>query len=110
MVNPLKHIQISSLLVLIGVLLGSFLLAAFSYRVLITTQDAHITTANATAVATVPPVNPTSTGGAGSGSGISQYPSVVSPASILGIVADTQTAFTDIPWVRLGYNTCIANN
>jgi hypothetical protein len=37
------------------------------------------------------------------------YPPVVSPASTLGIVADTQHPFTGIPWVRLGYKTCFGN-
>ena len=37
------------------------------------------------------------------------YPPVVSPASTLGIVADSQHPFTGIPWVRLGYKTCFGN-
>ena len=37
------------------------------------------------------------------------YPPVVSPASTLGIVADTQHPFAGIPWVRLGYGTCFGN-
>ena len=38
------------------------------------------------------------------------YPPVVSPSAILGIVADPVVPFSGIPWVRLGYATCIGNN
>src|SRR5256885_13737464 len=55
----------------------------------------------------VPPLNPLiirhkKTGTANS-------PPVVSPAGVLGIVADTKSPFAGIPWVRLGYGTCFGN-
>jgi hypothetical protein len=37
------------------------------------------------------------------------YPSLVAPANILGVVADTIKPFNGIPWVRLGYGTCFGN-
>ncbi len=101
--NPLKDIKTSSMLVFVVVLLGSFLLAALSYRVLVTTAPTTTATVSVTSVATVPTVVATTTSTA-------NYPPPVSPASVLGIVADAQAAFVDIPWVRLGYYTCGTNN
>jgi len=37
------------------------------------------------------------------------YPPVVSPAAVLGIVADTEKPFSDIPWVRVSYVTCVSS-
>ena len=34
------------------------------------------------------------------------HPAVISPVSVLGIVADTQQPFVGLPWVRVGYGTC----
>ncbi|TMC21792.1 MAG: hypothetical protein E6J33_03275, partial [Chloroflexi bacterium] len=56
---------------------------------------------------TLPPPNtPIITG---TKTGTANYPPVVSPAAVLGIVADTKFPFAGIPWVRLGYGTCFGN-
>src|SRR5436309_1369642 len=34
------------------------------------------------------------------------HPAVISPVSVLGIMADKQQPLVGIPWVRLGYATC----
>jgi hypothetical protein len=102
-VNPLKDIKTSAMIVFVVVLLGTFFLAALSYHLLVPTTPT-LTAATSTApVATTPPVVATTTSTA-------NYPPPVPPASVLGISADTQTAFESIPWVRLGYYTCGTNN
>ncbi len=35
------------------------------------------------------------------------YPPAVSPSQVLGVVADSQTPFKGIPWVRVSYTTCV---
>ncbi len=37
------------------------------------------------------------------------YPPAVSPSHILGVVADLQTPFKGIPWVRVSYATCVGS-
>ena len=49
---------------------------------------------------------PTTTGTV---TGTTTYPPAVSPAAILGVVADAQVPFNGIPWVRLSYDTCYNN-
>jgi len=102
----LKNIKTSSSIVFALVLIGSFLLATFSYRV-VTLQQA------AAAVSSTPtPTISGNTPGATrtiTGTPAVTYPPVVSPAQVLGIVADTENAFSDIPWVRVSYVTCISS-
>jgi hypothetical protein len=105
-VNPLKYVKTSSLVVFVLVLLGSFFLATFSYRMLITIQQASAVSLTATPA--IPVTSPTSIGTT-TGTPATTYPSIVSPAAVLGIVADTQYPFEGIPWVRLGYGTCFGN-
>ncbi len=101
--NPLKDIKTSAMIVFVVVLLGSFFLATLSYHLLVTTTPTVTAATSTVPVATTPPVVVTTTSTA-------NYPPPVPPASVLGIVADAQTAFESIPWVRLGYYTCGTNN
>jgi len=87
--------------VFVLVLLGSFLLAAFSYRVLKVTQQA--TVANLTPAVTAPVYVPTVTG-----TSTTVYPPAVPPSAVLGIVADAENPFDGIPWVRVSYVTCVS--
>src|SRR5436309_12808112 len=100
--NTLKNIKVLAMIMFVVVLLGSFLLAALSYHLLVITTPGATTATNATPVATVPSVVSTTTGTA-------NYPPPVPPASILGIVADAHPLL-DIPWIRLGYFSCGTNN
>ena len=102
--NPVNNIKTSSVILFAVVLITSFSLAAFSYRIISIENEQTRAAANSTAL---PPLNtPVITD---TRTGTANYPSVVSPASTLGIVADTQHPFTGIPWVRLGYKTCFGN-
>ncbi len=101
--NPLKDIKTSAMIVFVVVLLGSFFLATLSYHLLVTTTPTVTAATSTVPVATTPPVVVTTTSTA-------NYPPPVPPASVLGIIADAQTAFESIPWVRLGYYTCGTNN
>ena len=94
------------MIIFVVVLIGSFLLAAFSYRVMSIENGQTGAAANSTPVPTLPLNTPVVTGAI---TGTPTYPPVVSPASVLGIVADTQRPFAGIPWVRLGYGTCYGN-
>jgi len=105
-VNPLRNSKTSFLVVFAVVLVGSFALAAVSYNLLLNTQEAQMKDALATVTLapSTPRALPTTTG-----TGTSGYPPTVSPASILGVVADTRYPFANIPWVRLGYATCFGS-
>ena len=107
--NPFRNIKTSAFVVFVLVLLGSLSLAALSYRSVIATQDAQLQAAQATTITATPTAGtqPTTTGTV---PGSASFPPPVSPASILGVVADTQTPFKDIPWVRLSYETCFPDN
>lgn len=83
------------------VLLGSFFLAAFSYHIITIQQQGSAI--NSTPTPTIPVTTPTTTGNPAT-----TYPPVVSPAAVLGIVADSERPFSDIPWVRVSYVTCIS--
>jgi hypothetical protein len=97
-VYPFIHIKTGSLIVFVLVLIGSFVLAAFSYRVISAQQ---LSTVNLTV--TAPVQTPTSIG-----TPTTNFPPVVSPSAVLGIVADAITPFKGIPWVRISYVTCIS--
>jgi hypothetical protein len=103
--NPVNNIKTGSVILFAVVLITSFFLAGLSYR-LISTENGQTR-----AAANLPVLPPASTPViTGTKTGTANYPPVVSPASTLGIVADTQHPFTGIPWVRLGYKTCFGNN
>src|SRR5437660_6806540 len=102
--NPVNNIKISSLILFVVVLIASFSLAAFSDRMISIENGQTREAANST---TLPPPNtPIITN---TKTGTANYPPVVSPAAVLGIVADTKFPFAGIPWVRLGYGTCFGN-
>ncbi len=102
--NPVNNIKTSSVILFAVVLITSFSLAAFSYRMISIENGQTREAANST---TLPPPNtPIITD---TKTGTANYPPVVSPAATLGIVADTQHPFAGIPWVRLGYGTCFGN-
>ncbi len=96
-----KQIKIGSFILLLAMLLGSFLLAGLSYRLLITIHQA--TTADAQPFLTIPVSMPTALGTV---SGTAAYPPPVKPAFVRGIVAEPQHPFNGIPWVRVSYKTC----
>jgi hypothetical protein len=103
--NPVNNIKTGSVILFAVVLITSFFLAGLSYRIISTENGQTRAAAN---FPVLPPANtPVITG---TKTGTTNYPPVVSPASTLGIVADTQHPFTGIPWVRLGYKTCFGNN
>ena len=106
-VNSLRDIKTGFLVTLAAVLIGSFALAALSYNILVNTREAQIESM-ATALTPTPsaPVTQPTT----VGTGASAYPPPVSPASILGVVADTQFPFKNIPWVRVSYTTCVGSS
>ena len=103
-VNSVNRIKASSIIIFAVVLITSFALAAFSYRMISIENGQTRAVANSTALPplSTPIITDTRTGNA-------SYPPVVSPAATLGIVADTQLPFAGIPWVRLGYGTCFGN-
>jgi hypothetical protein len=103
-VNPLKNIRTSSLVVCVLVLLGSFLLAAFSYRMVTAQQGSAIISTPTPPAPTIPPNTP-----AVAGTPKATYPPVVPPSAVLGIAADPGYPFEGIAWVRLGYGTCFDN-
>ena len=107
-VNPLRNIKTSTLVVFVLVLLTSLSLATGSYSLLLSMQNAQIraATATATPAPASPVTQPTTTGTV---TGTTTYPPAVSPAAILGVVADAQVPFSGIPWVRLSYDTCYNN-
>src|SRR3989475_7733275 len=96
----------SSMIIFVVVLIGSFFLAAFSYRVMSIENGQTRAAANSTPVPTLSLNTPVGTGAI---TGTPTYPPVVSPGATLGIVADTLHPFAGIPWVRLGYGTCFGN-
>lgn len=99
--DALKYIKKGSFIVFLAVLIGSFLLAGLSYRLLLNTNQA------ASAASQPLPPLPTSTPTpVGTITGTPTYPPPVPPTQVLGIVADTQTPFDGIPWVRVSYSTC----
>ncbi len=101
--NPLGNIKTSFLVVFALVLIGSFALAALSYSLLLNTQEAQ-TKATLTPTPSSPGTQPTTTGTATSG-----YLPTVAPSQVLGVVADLQTPFKGIPWVRVSYATCVGS-
>ena len=82
------------------VLVGSYFLAAFSYHIITIKQPGSAIHSTPT------PAMPGNTPGV---TGTTTYPPVVSPAAVLGIVADTEKPFSDIPWVRVSYVTCLSS-
>ncbi len=94
------------MIIFVVVLIGSFFLAAFSYRVMSIENGQTRAAANSTPVPTLSLNTPVGTGAI---TGTPTYPPVVSPGATLGIVADTLHPFAGIPWVRLGYGTCYGN-
>ncbi|HYT36347.1 MAG TPA: hypothetical protein VEL49_04135 [Ktedonobacteraceae bacterium] len=103
--NMQKIMQRRTMLLLTFVLLASVVLASCGSQNTATTTKKRPAAATHTLKPTPTPTqdpkptpDPTPT-----------YPPVVSPASTLGIVADTQHPFAGIPWVRLGYGTCFGN-
>jgi hypothetical protein len=101
-VNPFKHVKTSSSIVFLLVLVGSFFLAAFSYHIITIKQPGSAINSTPT------PATPVNTPGV-TGTPGTTYPPVVSPAAVLGIVADTEKPFSDIPWVRVSYVTCVSS-
>jgi len=103
--NMQKIMQRRTMLLLTVVLLASVVLASCG------SQNTATTTKKQPAVAThTPKPTPTPTQDPKpTPDPTPTYPPVVSPASTLGIVADSQHPFTGIPWVRLGYKTCFGN-
>src|SRR6266704_7119 len=103
--NMQKIMQRRTMLLLTVVLLASVVLASCG------SQNTATTTKKRPAVAThTPKPTPTPTQDPKpTPDPTPTYPPVVSPASTLGIVADSQHPFTGIPWVRLGYKTCFGN-
>src|SRR2546429_2964545 len=61
-VNPFKNIKTSSLIVCVLVLLGSFLLAAFSYRMVIAQQGFTVISTPTSPAPTIPANTPTVAG------------------------------------------------
>ena len=105
-VNSLREIKSGFLITFAVVLIASFALADVSYTILVNTRTAQIksiaSALTPTPVATV--LQPTVTG-----SGVPTYPPLVSPATVHGVVADTQIPFQGIPWVRVSYTTCVGS-
>src|SRR6266702_2030380 len=103
--NMQKIMQRRTMLLLTVVLLASVVLASCG------SQNTATTTKKRPAVAThTPKPTPTPTQDPKpTPDPTPTYPPVVSPASTLGIVADSQHPFTGIPWVRLGNKTCFGN-
>jgi hypothetical protein len=100
-VDALKYIKTGSLIVFLVVLIGSFLLAGLAYRLLLNINQAVNTASQP--LPTLPISTPSPIGTV---TGTPTDPPPVPPAGILGIVADTQTPFSGIPWVRVSYSTC----
>ena len=103
-VNPLGNIKTSFLVVFALVLIGSFALAALSYNLLLHTQEAQIKAA--------PTPTPSSPGTQPNGRE-RVLPAIHPPCfafQVLGVVADTQTPFKGIPWVRVSYATCVGTS
>ncbi len=105
--NPLRNIKTSFLVVFALVLIGSFALAALSYNLLLNTQEAQMK--NAVATLAPPPSSP-GTQSTMTGTATSGYPPAVAPSQVLGVVADTQTPFQGILWVRVSYATCVGSS
>ncbi len=105
--NSLRDIKTGFLVTFVVVLIGSFALAALSYSILLNTRDAQLKAMAAmlTPTPSAPVTQPTP-----AGTGTPAYPPPVSPASILGVVADTQKPFQNIPWVRVSYATCVGSS
>src|SRR3989440_2916233 len=96
------HVQKKSMTILAFVTLLSMLLTACVFgatAVKPTPTPKHTPTPTPTPTFTPTPTpDPTPT-----------YPPTVSSARILGVVADAIHPFTDLPWVRVSYVTCISS-
>ena len=96
-----RNFQRRTLIILTVVVLASLFLASCSSPGTATVAKTPVPTHTPTPTPSPTP-NPTPTPDP-----TPTYPPLVSPSQVLGVVADTQTPFKGIPWVRVSYATCV---
>ncbi len=98
-----RNLQRNTLIILIVVVLVSLFLASCSSQSTATVAKTPVPTHTPTPTPSPTP-DPTPTPVP-----TPAYPPGVAPSHVLGVVADTQTPFKGIPWVRVSYATCVGS-